>query len=140
MLPVSISSSDSDKSSVELLPPTLLITSSLSSDPSINCFFKTFFFDLDFYFFLFVFICFFLLQFLQHRLLRNNLNKKLHHCIVTNHRANIINRSHRLHICMHVYIYYMYIYTVTLSPGHFTFLISDGGKDLVFQYRKSKMP
>ena len=139
MLPVSISSSDSDKSSVELLPPTLLITSSLSSDPSINCFFKTFF-DLDFYFFLFVFICFFLLQFLQHRLLRNNLNRKLHHCTVTNHRANIINRSHRLHICMHVYIYYMYIYTVTLSPGHFTFLISDGGKDLVFQYQKSKMP
>ena len=48
MLPVSISSSSSDKSSVELLPPMLLITSSLY-DSSINCFFETLLFDLDFF-------------------------------------------------------------------------------------------
>ena len=36
-------------------------------------------------------------------------------------------------------MYYMYIYTATFSPGHFAFLISDGGKDLVFQYQKDKM-
>ena len=49
MLWVSILSSSSDKSSVEFLPPKLLITSSSSSDSSINCFLETFLSDLDFF-------------------------------------------------------------------------------------------
>ena len=105
MLPVSISSSGSDESSVELFSSSLLTTSSLSSDSSINCFFKTF---SDLVFFLFLFICFFLLQFLQYRFLRNNLNKKLHHCTVTNcksyYRA-IMNRLLRLYMYVYVYVY-----------------------------------
>ena len=55
MLPVSISSSSSDQSPVELLPLTLLITSSLLPDSSINCFVQTFFSDLDFFFLPFAF-------------------------------------------------------------------------------------
>ena len=90
------------------LPPMLLITSPSLTDSSINCFFEIFFSDLDFFFFPFGFICFSLLQLLQHRFLGNNLNKKLHHWTVTNHksycRANM-NRSHRLHTCVCVYIY-----------------------------------
>ena len=34
----------------------------------------------------------------------------------------------------------MYIYRASFSPGHFAFLISDGGKDIVFQYQKDKTP
>ena len=39
----------SDKSSVELLPPSLFIASSVSPDSSINCFVETFFSGLDFF-------------------------------------------------------------------------------------------
>ena len=136
MLPIFISSSRFDRSSVELLPPTLLITSS--------SFYQLLFQDLlfrpRFFFFLFAFTCFFPLQFLQYRLLGN---KKLHHCTVTNRksccRANM-NRSHRLYICVRVYIYCVFIYTASLSRRHFTFLVSDWGKDFVFQYQESKIP
>ena len=74
-------------------------------------FYQLLFWDLfwpRFFFFPFGFIRFSLLQLLQHRFLGNNLNKKLHHWTVTNHksycRANM-NRSHTLHTCVCVYIY-----------------------------------
>ena len=42
-----------------------------------------------------------------------------------------------LDVCVYTY---MYIYRATLSWGHFAVLILDWGKDLIFQYQKSKIP
>ena len=128
MLPVSISSSGSDESSLKLLPPTLLITSTSSSDSSINCFNETVFSDLDFFFFLFAFICFSSLQLLQHRFLRNNLNKKLHHCtallLIVNHivEQTWTGRTGYKSVCIH--ILYVHIYS-NLVPR--TFCLSNIG-------------
>ena len=115
MLPASISSFGSDKSSEELLPPTLLITSSSSSDSSINCFFETFFSDLDFFSSRLCLLASF--RSLQHRLLRNNLNKKLHHCTVTNRRANM-NSTWVIYLYACIHILYVHIY-INLVPRTF---------------------
>ena len=111
MLPVSISSFRSDELSVELLASGSLINSS-SFNFFISWFLKASVSDL-FFFLTFAFISFFLLQSLQHRFLRNNLNKNLHHCTVTNCKSYcrvIINILRRL------YMYTYIIYTYTRQP------------------------
>ena len=123
MLPVSVLLCASDELSLKLLPPMLIITSTSSSDSSINYFNKTFFCDLDFFFFPFAFICFSSLQFLEHRFLRNNLNKKLHPCTITNRKSYCtanMNRLRRLYICVRIHLLYVHIYS-KLVPRTFCF-------------------
>ena len=122
MLPVTISSSSSDESSLKLLSSTLFITSTSSSDSPINCFNKTFFSDLDFFLSVSVYLLIFCSNSFNIDSWETTLTKSYITALllIANHTVELIWTDHTGYISVCIHILYVDIYS-NLVPRTFWF-------------------